>query len=203
MPVKWTTWAIVLVMVSAGTTDASADDDPWKPYRFLVGDWVGEGSGEPGKGSGGYSFAWDLQEKVLVRRNRSEYPATPGRPAFTHEDLMVIYRGESGGPTRAIYFDNEGHVINYTATFSQDQQTLTFLGDIAPASPRFRLSYARGKGEMVRIKFEIAPPGKADAFKTYLEGNAIRLDPKSRGANHKDGRPAPAVKTSEEARRAK
>jgi hypothetical protein len=174
MPAKWTPWAIVLVTLSAGAAAAPSNDDPWKPYRFLAGAWTGEGSGDPGKGSGGFTFAWDLQEKVLVRRNRAEYPATQVRPASSHEDLMVIYRGEGGGPTRAIYFDSEGHVINYTASFSPDQRTLTFLSDAAPAGPRFRLSYTRGEGEVLRIKFEIAPPGKPDAFKTYLDGEAHR-----------------------------
>jgi hypothetical protein len=87
---------------------------------------------------------------------------------------MVIYRGESGAPTKAIYFDSEGHVINYTATFSQDQRTLTFLSDAAAAGPRFRLSYTQGEAGVLRIKFEIAPPGNPDAFRTYLEGSARR-----------------------------
>jgi hypothetical protein len=174
MLARWMPWAIVLATLSAGAAGSTSDDDPWKPYRFLAGEWTGEGGGQPGKGSGGFSFAWDLQEKVLVRRNRAEYPATQGRPASSHEDLMVIYRGESGGSTRAIYFDSEGHVIHYTATFSQDQRTLTFLSDAASAGPRFRLSYTKGEGEVLRIKFEIAPPGNPDAFKTYLEGDARR-----------------------------
>src|SRR5262249_10123782 len=145
MRATWTQWTVVLVMLSTATAAASADDDSWKPYRFLVGEWIGEGGGEPGKGSGRFSFAWDIQEKVLVRRNRAEYPASQGRPASSHEDLMVIYRGEAGGATKAIYFDSEGHVINYTATFSQDQRTLTFLSDAAAAGPRFRLSYTQGE----------------------------------------------------------
>ncbi len=147
---------------------------PWKPYRFLVGEWTGEGGGEPGKGSGRFSFDWDLQEKVLVRRNRAEYPAAQGRPAFSHEDLMVIYRADRGGPTKAIYFDSEDHVINYAVTFSDDRRTLTFLSDAVPAAPRFRLSYTKDQDDSMRIKFEIAPPGKPGGFKTYLEGNARR-----------------------------
>jgi hypothetical protein len=75
---------------AAGSAWGSAPDDPWKPYEFLIGQWTGEGGGEPGKGSGEFSFAWDLQ------------------------------------------------------------------------------------------KFEMAPPGKSDEFKTYLEGSARRQDrPKS------------------------
>jgi len=168
MNFKLTVYAIMFLALSAGAAAPPPDDDAWKPYRFLAGEWTGEGAGEPGKGSGGFSFAWDLQEKVLVRRNRSEYPAAQGRPAASHEDLMVIYRADGRGPTKAIYFDSEGHVINYAVTFSDDQRTLTFLSDALPATPRFRLSYTKFGDDSMKIKFEIAPPGKPDSFKTYL-----------------------------------
>jgi hypothetical protein len=87
---------------------------------------------------------------------------------------MVIYPGARGEPTKAIYFDNEGHVINYTAAFSKEERTLTFISDAAAPGPRFRLSYTPKGPDSVRIKFEIAPPGQPDAFKTYLEGGASR-----------------------------
>jgi hypothetical protein len=155
---------------------AAPADDPWSAYRFLLGEWVGEGSGQPGQGTGEFSFTLDLQGKLLVRRNRVEYPARAARPASSHEDLMVIYRGAEGKRTRAIYFDNEDHIIHYTVTFSDDKQALTFLSDTMPSEPRFRLSYARGKSETVSVKFEVAPPGKPDGFKTYVEGTARRKE---------------------------
>ncbi len=180
MNAKCTFPAVVLLALSAGAVAPPPDDDAWKPYRFLVGEWTGEGSGDPGKGSGRFSFAWDLQDKVLVRRNRTDFPAAQGRPAFSHDDLMVIYRADRDGPTKAIYFDSEGHVINYAATFSDDRQTLTFLSDAIPAAPRFRLSYTKAADDSMGIKFEIAPPGKPGEFKTYLEGTARRhAEPKS------------------------
>jgi hypothetical protein len=166
--------AVLLVVLSAGAFAQAPDNDPWKPYRFLMGDWIGEGSGEPGKGSGGFSLTLDLQQKVLVRRNRAEYPAAQGRPASVHEDLMVIYREDRDSPAKAIYFDSEGHVINYAITTSDDGRTLTFLSGAEPKAPRYRLSYTRAGDEDVKIKFEIAPPGKPDGFKTYIEAGARR-----------------------------
>ncbi len=174
MNAKRTFSAFVLVALSAVAAGSSPEDDSWKPYRFLAGEWTGGGGGEPGKGTGRFSFAWDLNEKVLVRRNRAEYPAANGRAAISHEDLMVIYRPDPDGPAKAIYFDSEGHVINYAVTFSDDKATLIFLSDAVAAAPRFRLSYTKGADNSIGIKFEIAPPGKSDGFKTYLEGNARR-----------------------------
>jgi hypothetical protein len=146
----------------------------WDSWKFLVGDWVGEGSGQPGQGSGSFSFHFELQGKILVRKNRSDYPATKDRPAVSHEDLMVIYPEAGETPNRAIYFDNEGHVIHYAATFADDGNSVTFLSDAAPSAPRFRLTYVKGKEGKVTIRFEIAPPGKPEAFSTYLEGAAHR-----------------------------
>jgi hypothetical protein len=95
----------------------------------------------------------------------------------------VIYQAEGGGPIRAIYFDNEGHVINYVATFSDDKKLLTFLSDASKATPRFRLTYSKEKDDLVGIKFEMAPPGKPDDFKTYLDGRARKKNGPGAGAS--------------------
>jgi len=66
-------------------TKNSLDD-----LRFLIGEWEGVGGGGPGEGKGVFSFAFDLQNKAIVRKNYAEYPATASRPAVRHEDLIVI-----------------------------------------------------------------------------------------------------------------
>jgi len=58
-------------------------DDRWEGWQFLLGEWQGEGSGKPGEGSAIFSFYLDLQENVLVRRNRVDYPATEPEIFFT------------------------------------------------------------------------------------------------------------------------
>jgi hypothetical protein len=150
------------------TTDVKSDS--WAGWRFLVGDWVGEGKGAPGQSAGGFSFQFDLQGKVLVRRSHADYPATKDRPAFTHEDLMIVYPGTDSAHAKAVYFDSEGHVIHYNAELSSDQSTLTFLSDAAQPGPRFCLIYNRLSPHSMGIKFEIAPPDKPDDFAVYLTG---------------------------------
>jgi hypothetical protein len=160
----------LVIILSCGLTNALAKDDLWEPFQFLMGEWVGEG--KEGQGTGHFSLTPDLGGKVLVRRNHAELPAGNGRPAGVHEDLMVIYKSEDGKSAKAIYFDNEGHVINYVVAFSPDKQTLTFTSAAAPSAPRFRLTYQKQSEDRVGIKFEIAPPGKTQEFKVYLEGKA-------------------------------
>jgi hypothetical protein len=144
----------------------------WEAWKIFMGDWAGTGSGHPGEGSGGFSFKPDLQGAVLVRKNHSEYPADQVRPVNVHDDLMVVYNEH--GRTRAIYFDNEGHVVNYTPTFSPDGRTLTLVSDVASTDPTFRLTYVSTEADVLRINFEIAPPGTT-AFKSYVGGVVHRL----------------------------
>jgi hypothetical protein len=143
----------------------------WDRWQFLIGDWVGEGGGEPGQGAGAFSFRLDLEGRVLVRKNRSDYPAAKDRPAYHHEDLMVIYPEGSGA--RAVYFDNEGHVIRYNIEFPRESNVV-FLSEERSAEPRFRLTYTKLGPDKAGIRFEIAPPGKPEAFAPYIEATAHR-----------------------------
>jgi hypothetical protein len=132
-----------------------------------LGEWVGEGDGLPGQGIGGSKFYLDLQDRICIRTNYAKFEATKERPAFSHDDLMVIY--QEAGTVRAEYFDNEGHVIHYTAAFSENSNALIFTSESKPTEPRFRLTYQKEPDEALKLKFEIAPPGKPEAFSTYIE----------------------------------
>jgi len=166
--------AIILAMTAC--LNASPADKPsgWGPVEYLVGDWTGEGGGGPGQGSGSFSFQPDLQGKVLVRKNRAEYPATKDRAAFVHDDLMVVYRDTPEAAARAIYFDSEGHTIRYEVQAPPDGREVVFVSGPEPSAPRYRLTYTRVDRDRLKIKFEIAPPGKPEQFATYIEASAHR-----------------------------
>jgi hypothetical protein len=166
--------AALLAALAIAGPGAAADDDTWSAFRFLLGEWVGDGDGAPGKGSGGFALAPELGGKILVRKNRAEYPAANGRPASVHEDLMVIEPPGKDATARATYWDNEGHVIHYAVTSSDGGRGLVFLSEVTPGQPRFRLTYRAGQKDAVSLKFEIAPPDKADAFRTYIDATCHR-----------------------------
>jgi len=71
----------------------------------------------------------------------------------------------------ANYFDSEGQQISHKVIPTSDQEAVTFLREPSASQPRYRLSY-RVKDGTLNGKFEIAPPGEPDAFKTYLESSA-------------------------------
>jgi hypothetical protein len=65
-------------------------------------------------------------------------------------------------------------LINYVVASSPDGKAVTFLSAPQPSAPRFKLTYElKEKGE-VAIIFAIAPPGKPEELKTYVEGTAKR-----------------------------
>ena len=143
--------------------------DPFAPLRFLLGTWVGEGDGQPGRTAGEASFSLELGGHALVRRSWADTPAAPGRAASRHEDRITVY--PEGGRLRALYVDNEGHVIHYNVMATAEDAV--FLGDAGPG-PRFRLTYRRTGAETVSLTFDIAPPGKPEAFVTYLRADMRR-----------------------------
>ncbi len=152
----------------------------WAAWQFLQGKWIGEGSAEVGQGSGYFTFEPDLQKKVWVRRNYAEYAATTDRPKYVHEDLMIVYFDKITNATRAFYCDNEGHVINYTATFSDDGRALIFLSDRQEGGPRFKLTYIRDAPGHMSVKLEMAQPDKPDDFQKIVEGKVHKV-PESSG----------------------
>ena len=171
---------VLLLITVAGllprTIASSAQETTsgWARFEFLFGDWVGEGGGQPGQGIGEFSFHPGLQNRILVRKSYAAYPPTKDRPASRHEDLTVVYKDSDSAPLRAIYFDNEGHVINYSITISPDRKTIEFVSDMLPSSPRFRLTYVKTSSDALSLRFEIAPPGRPDSFSTYIEAKAKR-----------------------------
>jgi len=149
--------------------------DDWGPLQFLIGQWTGDGGGDPGQGSGAFSFTPDVQGKVLIRKSFAEYPAAKGKPAYRHDDLMVVYRDEASRKLRATYFDNEDHVIQYAIEASGKDVVFTSDGPVPgekQSAPRFRFTYTSAGPDQLSLKFEIAPPGKD--FAPYITATAHR-----------------------------
>jgi len=158
--------AICCVLPSVSFADGQRSND----LSFLVGDWAGTGSGEPGQGVGSFSFSPDLQGRVLVRKAHSEYPAASGRPAVVHDDLLIVYADQA----KAIYFDNEGHVIHYDITTEPDGKAATFLSTDPSPLPLFRLTYRLTAADQLTVGFEISPTGKIADLKRYVSGVVTR-----------------------------
>jgi hypothetical protein len=143
----------------------------WNKWSGFMGEWKGEGSGQPGKGDGTFTFAFNLDKKVIERKSHSEYPATKDKPLIIHDDLMIVYPNYTAIPSKAIYFDNEGHIINYTIAYVDNSIVLT--SEKLPHVPIFRLTYTLLDNETVNTKFEMSKDG--EKFMTYIEGKSKKV----------------------------
>jgi hypothetical protein len=152
----------------------SSNNTDWAKWQFLIGDWEGQGTGQPGEGTGGFSLQPDLDGKVLIRKNHAEYPAANDRLAFSHRDIMIVAPGETENTAKAVYYDNQGHIIDYTVSFGENPKAIIFISSEKTNAPRFRLTYTEISAGKIGIRFETAPPGKAESFKTYIEAKAVR-----------------------------
>jgi hypothetical protein len=145
----------------------------WEKWNHLIGEWVGEGGGQPGQSEGTFSFQTDLNGKILVRKNHTVFPATANSPSSVHDDLLIVYENGQGKSQEAIYFDNEGNTIKYKVSFSDNNVILT--SDPTADAPRFRLTYVTIDKSKVNITFEIAPPQSPEIFIMYLSGKAFKV----------------------------
>lgn len=167
-----TTKIILAIFLLAFTiTSFGQNNISWEKWNRLIGEWKGEGGGQPGQGGGTFSFSFDLDNKIVVRKSHSFYPATDNKPEVIHDDLMIIYPDGNTDKTKAIYFDNEGHIINYDVTYTDRSITLTSIK--VPDSPVFRLTYTLLENEILNTKFEMSRDGIN--YITYIEGNSKKI----------------------------
>jgi len=169
---------LVLALVflcQAAPAQQKLSESTLAPLQFLLGKWEGEGNAEAGKGSGYFTFETSLQEKVLVRRNHSEYRQARERPLYLHDDLMIVYVDAATKQVRAFYTDNEQHVINYAISVSGDGKSVAFLSDAQTGGPRYRLTYAMTQPDKMSVTLEAAQPDKPDQFQKIVEGKVKKI----------------------------
>jgi len=151
---------------SLAQSPSPAVHDPWQPFAFLIGTWEAETSGgtAAAKVIGLYSFAPELNNHILARHSGNANCKAPASFDCEHSDLLYLY--PQGQSIKAIYFDNEGHVIHYGVT-TPTATSAIFLSDPATPGPQFRLVYER-KESILSGKFQMRMPGQSE-FNSYLE----------------------------------
>lgn len=142
---------------------------PLEPMKWLLGEWKGEGTGQPGQGEGGFTLETSLDGKVLVRKNRSSYPAKDNKPAFVHDDIMIVF--PEANQLKSMYWDNEGHLIRYSVAASESK--IVLLSDPVPNAPQFRLTYDKLDERTVNVLFDMSRDG--EKFVNYTTGKCRKV----------------------------
>jgi hypothetical protein len=165
-------WFCAFVMAH-GISAQSQPGDPWQALRFLLGTWEAktQGGSAGAAAAGTYTFRLELKDHVLARHSASAGCKGPADFDCEHGDLLYLYQDTAGEPLKAIYFDNEGHVIHYDVT-TPAPNTALLVSAAAPSGPQYRLIYEL-KGSIMSGKFQLRPPGQSE-FRSYLEWSGAR-----------------------------
>ena len=145
----------------------------WTSLSFLEGTWDAKAAGSGGAAAtGAYTFRLELRDHILARHGDLSRCKGPSDFDCGHGDLLYIYRDSPTQPLKAIYFDNEGHVIHYDVS-TPSPNTVIFLSDGSQPGPQFRLTYEL-KDQIMYGKFQMRMPGQQD-WKSYLEWSGSKL----------------------------
>jgi len=173
----------LLSLATALPAQTSAAPDPLAPLDFLFGTWSASTNTAGSAGAattGTYTFHRDLGGHALVRTSSADSCKAPKDFDCSHHDQLTVFSDPNGQAVHnatifALYLDNEGHVIYYTAT-TPDPQTVVFLSQGPATAPKFRLTYhleGVGPKAVMTGKFQMAPPGSSD-FHSYLEWSGTK-----------------------------
>ncbi len=156
----------------------------WEKLEFLIGSWSSPVSGQPGQGvSGASTFSYNLDGKVIIRDSLAEFAPEPGQEkGLIHKDLLIIYQQPGESKLRAIYFDNESHVIHYTLSFPERGTGIIFDSEATPTSPRARLVYEANPDGTLTTEFFVALAG--GELLSHVKGTLVRNGEEIGGVIH-------------------
>ncbi len=165
---KQITITLLLAISLAAVAQTPSAQDPFKALSFLEQNWEANTNGYAGVNSAGsYTFRRELGGHILARRSTGEVTCKgPADFDCGHGDMLYVYPDAPGQQLKAIYFDNEGHVIHYDV-FTPTPLSVIFLSEPSGGGPQFRLMYEL-KGALLFGKFQSQMPGQAE-WKSYLE----------------------------------
>jgi hypothetical protein len=163
----------MLALPLAAQTVPPSGMDSFKALAFLEGTWEATAtSSEGATAMGTYTFRTELGNHVLARHSSSG-AGCKGPETFDcdHHDLLYVFQDAPGQPLKAIYFDNEGHVIHYVVS-TPGATSAMFLSESSQPGPQFRLLYELKEATMWG-KFQMRMPGQSD-WKSYLDWSGAK-----------------------------
>ena len=152
-------------------------DSLWLPLKPFVGEWKGEGGGQPGKGKYERSYQFILNKRFIEIRNKSTYEPTTQHPkGEVHEDIGYFSYDNSRKTFMLRQFHIESFVIQYRIdSISPDKKTIVFISESIeniPTGYRVKETYRLISDNEIEETFEIAEPNKD--FAVYSKVKLVR-----------------------------
>lgn len=167
---------VALAQQADKKSDANRPD--WTLFKSLIGQWKGQGSGEPGNSVVERSYKLGIGGTFLVGDNRSVYPpqkANPSGETHVNHDLIGFDRLRKKYVMRQ--FHSEGFVNQYVLDeIAPDGKKLVWVTEAIEniaSGWRARETYlVKNDNEFTEI-FELSPPGKD--FQLYVRNGFRRV----------------------------
>lgn len=169
--------ALALAVIPGTRAVEEPGPDPWLAVRFLIGQWAGTSSGQPGAGTVSRSYEFALNNRYIHERNISRYPAQANNPkGEVHEHWSMLSYDRIRKRLVLRQFHTEGFVNQYALNPSESTASrLVFESEALEnlsAEWRAREIYERiGEDEFTET-FQIAEPGQA--LETYSQSRFRR-----------------------------
>jgi hypothetical protein len=165
-----TFFAVAFLFTHPTFSQTQQKEELWRTFEPLIGDWTGEGGGEPGQGRYERSYKFIFERKYIEVRNRSVYPASKDFPGGeVHEDLGYISYDKLRKVCVLRQFHKEGFVNQYKLdSLSAEGKNFVFISEaIENIKPGWmaKESYRLFSDTEFSETFSLAAPGKE--FEVY------------------------------------
>lgn len=170
---------LILILLASGLVSAQTNTQPdtWKPLRYFVGVWEGNGKGEPGESRVEREYKFALNNKFLQVTHRSSYAPQEKNPkGEVHDDLGFFSYDKARKQFVFRQFHVESFVIQYlVSSISDDGKTMILESESienVPKGMRSRETFKILNDNEFTETFEISMPGQE--YKTYSENRFKR-----------------------------
>lgn len=155
--------ALLTLLVTVGAV-AEDKPDPWEPVRFMLGNWQGEASGEPGKGNVERTYEWTLANKFIKEANTSRYESRDGKPPEIHKHDGYISYDKATKTVMLRHFHEEGFVNLYALNKAASSKSRVVFESVSfenfSNEWKARETYEIVSADEFIETFELAAPGK-------------------------------------------
>lgn len=149
----------------------------FKPFLYLIGEWKGEGTGQPGVSAATVKYEFVLDSSFIRFEGKSVYrPQEKNPKGETHRGMGLIGYDRINQRYFAYIFHNESFAEQDSLTFSADSSEFSLhslsLTNI-PAGWRSKSTFKKIDNRTYQQVFELAPPDKE--FSTYVTNRMKRV----------------------------